>query len=405
MAGWWYLTVAVCGLMLVANAAWPRRGPILIVPSWLGALLTVDLPAHQIGLAIVVSIGFIAAGALATAPGQVALAVTVVSCVGLAVLWRPSFAASGATNAVAEALALDAVPSLPRSLLAAPFRKRLRGVNVTRDVRFFEPDGQTLRLDVFQATPTSAPKPALVYLHGGAWMFGDKKSQGLPLCNHLATLGWVCFNANYRLSPAATYPDHVVDGLAAVAWVREHAGDYGVDPGFIAVAGGSSGAHIAAMGALTDVPSILSDELAGRNSSVQAVVTSYGLYDLTNRLSAHNPEFFSKLVGPKVLKASPVTEPDRFAAASPREYVARARVPWLVIHGDDDTLAPVVEARDFARALEQHGAATTGYAEIPSAVHGFDVWYSQRAIAAIELTARFLTTMARRARAARLPEV
>ncbi len=397
--GWWYLAVALIGLGLVANAAWPRRGPILIVPSWLAALLTVDLPAQQIGLAVLVSAGFVAAGALQTVPGQLALATTVVSCLGLVVLWRPAFAASATIDQVADALALDTVAPLERSLLATPFRRRLRGVEVTRDVVFFEPDGDDLRLDVYRSAAGGDPRPALVYLHGGAWMFGDKKSQGLPLCNHLASLGWACFNANYRLSPAATWPDHLVDGLAAVAWVREHAGDYGVDPGFIAVAGGSSGAHIAAMGALTTTPSVLSGDLEGRDASVQAVVTSYGLYDLTNRLNAHNPQFFSKLVGPKVLKASPATEPDRFSAASPRDHVARARVPWLIIHGEDDTLAPVVEARDFANALERHGAAPTGYAEIPSAVHGFDVWYSQRAIAAVELTARFLTTMARRAKA------
>ena len=91
----------------------------------------------------------------------------------------------------------------------------------------------------------------LVYIHGGAWVIGDKREQGIPMMHELAQRGWVCVAINYRLSPRATWPAHIVDCKRAVAWVREHIAEYGGDPGFIAVSGGSAGGHLSALLALT----------------------------------------------------------------------------------------------------------------------------------------------------------
>ena len=93
--------------------------------------------------------------------------------------------------------------------------------------------------------------PVLVYIHGGAWVIGDKREQGLPLLHELARRGWVTVTINYRLSPRATWPDHIVDCKRALVWVREHIAEYGGDPGFIAVSGGSAGGHLCALLALT----------------------------------------------------------------------------------------------------------------------------------------------------------
>ena len=84
----------------------------------------------------------------------------------------------------------------------------------------------------------------LVYIHGGAWVIGDKREQGIPMMHELVQRGWVCVAINYRLSPKATWPDHIVDCKRAVAWVREHIAEYGGDPSFIAVSGGSAGGHL-----------------------------------------------------------------------------------------------------------------------------------------------------------------
>jgi acetyl esterase/lipase len=383
MAGWLFLLVSLAGTAIVINAARPLRGPVSLLPSWAIAFLTLDLALFHIGLALAIAAGFALLGALAGWPGKLAMLLTLASSAFLFALWLPSLRAASVAERVAAELELDDVERIPRSLLYRPLPRVRKGVSVLRDVPFARRDGRVLAMDIYRGSAHGGKRPGLVYIHGGAWVLGDKREQGLPLCNHLASLGWVCANANYRLSPGATYPDHVDDANSAVAWLREHAGEYGVDPEFIAIVGNSAGAHIAAMTALT-------------GDSVQAVITFYGVYDLTNRLGVHGSAFIDRLIGPHVLKAFFDTEPEKFHAASPVDHVARASVPWLILQGDRDSLTPVPEAREFARRLREHSTHMVGYAELPGAQHAFDIYYSLRTLAAVELAARFLATTYRR---------
>lgn len=392
MSAWILLILALFGAALVANAAWPSRGPISLTPSWVGVFLTTDLVFHHIALQIIVVFIFYAFGALAALPGKLAVVIMIGSSVALLKIWLPALKARQVVEQTAANIDMEEVERVPGSLSLTPFRKTREGVEVIPDIEFFHAAGRSLKLDVFQPDAASDDRPALIYVHGGGWVFGDKKDQGLPLCNHLASLGWVCFNINYRLSPGATWPEHLIDAKAAIAWVREHAADYGVDPGFIAISGGSAGAQIAAMAALTQGEEGLQPGFEDEETAVQAVVTSYGVYDLTNRLGAHNPEFVSKMIGPLVVKAEIEKEPEKFASASPRDHTDKASIPWLVIHGDADELAPAVEARDFFDAMSKTSSAMCAYAEFPGASHAFDIYYCHRANAAVDLTARFLAT-------------
>ena len=388
MAGWLFLLISLAGTAIVVNAAKPLRGSISIVPSWILAFLTLDLALFHIGVALLVTGGFALAGALASLPGKLALLLTLASSAVLLVLWLPSLRAAAVTDAAAAELELDEVERIPRRLLLTPFTRVRDGVTVLRDVPFARRAGRVLALDLYRGSGHGGKRPGLVFLHGGGWCLGDKRQQGLPLCNHLASLGWVCANANYRLSPGATYPDHVIDANSAVSWLREHADDYGVDPDFIAIAGNSAGAHIAAMTALS-------------GDSVQAIVTFYGVYDLTNRLGVHGSAFINRLIGPHVLKAFFDTEPERFHAASPMDHVEHASIPWLILQGDRDSLTPAAEAREFARLLREHSKHVVGYAELPGAQHACDIYYSLRTFAVVELAARFLVTAHRSAQADR----
>src|SRR6476620_4159656 len=109
-------------------------------------------------------------------------------------------------------------------------------VKKQRGVVFASPGGVDLKLDIVRSRKAKPGerRPAVIHVHGGVWIFGSRHEQGLPLLSHLAANGWVGFNVDYRLSPKATMPEHVEDVKRAIAWVREHADELGVDPDFIA---------------------------------------------------------------------------------------------------------------------------------------------------------------------------
>jgi acetyl esterase/lipase len=266
-------------------------------------------------------------------------------------------------------------------------------VSRTRNVTYGRVGGRTLRLDVF--APSDAPadgarRPALLQVHGGAWIIGDKREQGIPLLKALARDGWVGFNANYRLSPAATWPDHLIDLKRALAFIREHADEYGVDPDFVAVTGGSAGGHLATMLALTEGEARYQPGFEDADTSVQACVPFYGVYDFTNRDGTMPPQFRDWFLQPLIMKAFYDEEPERFRDASPLDNLRPDVPPFLVVHGDNDTLAPVADARTFVAALREVSTSSVHYLELRGAQHAFDVFTSVRTRRVVRAVERFL---------------
>ena len=171
--------------------------------------------------------------------------------------------------------------------------------------------------------------PVLVYIHGGAWIIGDKRQQGIPMMHELASRGWVCVAINYRLSPRATWPAHIVDCKRAVAWVREHIAEYGGDPGFIAVSGGSAGGHLSSLLALTPNQPEWQPGFEDLDTSVDACLPFYGVYDITGdpELSgAYGPGLLD-LLERRVMKArqSDRPRPVRAGLARPPGHRRRPR--------------------------------------------------------------------------------
>ena len=104
----------------------------------------------------------------------------------------------------------------------------------------------------------------LLYFHGGAWVMGDKREQGIPMLEYLAERGYVCVTANYALSPKAKWPRHVVDCKLALLWVKRHITEYGGDPGLVFVSGCSAGGHLAALACAHSQRAGLAARLRGR---------------------------------------------------------------------------------------------------------------------------------------------
>jgi acetyl esterase/lipase len=251
-------------------------------------------------------------------------------------------------------------------------------------------------LAVYHPAKPGRLRPAVLQIHGGAWVLGSRRDQGLPLLYHLASHGWVGFNVDYRLSPAATFPDHLIDIKRALAWIREHAEEYGVDPGFVVVTGGSAGGHLTALMALTQNDPAYQPGFETADTSVQAAVPFYGVYCFVDRLKLYPREFFTMLLEPWVMKVKLAEAPEKFHEASPLDRVGADAPPFFVIHGDRDTLAPVQYARELVRLLRERSRSLVAYAELPGAQHAFDVFYSPRSVRVVEGVERFLSRVHQR---------
>jgi acetyl esterase/lipase len=230
-------------------------------------------------------------------------------------------------------------------------------------------------------------------------MVGNKREQGFPLMYELARHGWVCVTVNYRLSPRATWPDHVVDCKRAVAWVRSHIAEYGGDPGFIAVTGGSAGGHLSALVALSAGDRSFQPGFEDEDTSVDACVPLYGVYDMTGgrgRIKSPNARYddgLIRLLERQVFKRHFDENPKIFEDASPIYRVRPDAPPFFVIHGSNDTLVPVTSARRFVEELRSVSKSPVLYAELPQTQHAFDVLPSVRSAHAVAAIVRFLESV------------
>ena len=231
--------------------------------------------------------------------------------------------------------------------------------------------------------------PVLLQVPGGAWMVGSKRQQAYPLMSHLAELGWVCVAINYRLSPRSTWPDHIVDVKRALAWTKEHIAEYGGDPDWIAITGGSAGGHLSALAALTANDPQFQPGFEDADTSVRAAVPFYGLYDFNGEDSAIHP-LMAPMLGKYVFKRTRAEIADAFRVASPISYVSADAPPFFVLHGTNDSLIPVQQARAFSARLQQVSRQPVVYAELPRAQHAFDIFGSARATDAALAVEQFL---------------
>jgi acetyl esterase/lipase len=237
--------------------------------------------------------------------------------------------------------------------------------------------------------------PVLLQVPGGAWMVGSKRQQAYPLMSHLAELGWVCVAINYRLSPRSTWPDHIVDVKRALAWTKEHIAEYGGDPDWIAITGGSAGGHLSALAALTANDPQFQPGFEDVDTSVRAAVPFYGLYDFTRTDSAIHP-LMAPTLAKYVFKLKRADISDAFRAASPITYVSASAPPFFVLHGTNDSLIPVEQARGFTARLGEVSRQPVVYAELPFAQHAFDIFGSARAAHAAVAVEQFLAEIYQR---------
>ena len=240
--------------------------------------------------------------------------------------------------------------------------------------------------------------PVLLQVPGGAWMVGSKRQQAYPLMSHLAELGWVCVAINYRLSPRSTWPDQIVDVKRALAWTKEHIAEYGGDPDWVAITGGSAGGHLSSLAALTPNDPQFQPGFEDADTSVRAAVPFYGLYDFNHQDAVH--PLMAPMLGKYVFKRRRGDIAEVFRTASPVTYVSEHAPPFFVLHGTNDSLIPVEQARAFSTRLREVSQQPVVYAELPFAQHAFDIFGSVRAAHAAVAVEQFLAEIYAKTRVA-----
>lgn len=399
-----FLATSAAGAALTVNGLRPLTGGNpLAVQSFFAGWLTSELAPQNLAVTLAGAAGYLAAhrGRL-DAADRLALALNAGSAAGLALLIREGIASADVLErALTEGLADDYVarldPAPTTADLATPWRQvlqpwRVKDPKVKRvaDVPYTQDHGNPrLRLDVYHPREASHGRPVLLQIHGGAWVIGRKDQQGLPLMTHLASRGWVCVAPNYPLSPRATWPEHLVAVKRALVWTRAHAADYGGDPGFIAVTGGSAGGHLAAMVALTADDPAYQPGFADADTTVAACVPFYGAYDLGDLLGTRAGRVrLNRFLAPVVFKTR---NTDVAREASPLTHARTDAPPFFVIHGSNDSLVAAAEAREMVRRLRALSRAPVVYAELPGAQHAFEVFASIRSAHTVRAVERFLT--------------
>ena len=266
-------------------------------------------------------------------------------------------------------------------------RSRVRASGVS-----YGPAGKRNILDVWARDdlPTNGEAPVLIQVPGGGWVTGETRWQAYPLMARLVEAGWVCVPINYRLSPRATWPDHVVDVKRAIAWVKENIADYGGDPNFVVITGGSAGGHLSSFAAMSANAPEFQPGFETADTTVQAAVPFYGVYDLTDWDGHGGPPQTIEFVERVLLKCPLSTDRDRWLKASPINWVSENAPPTMLLHGTNDSLVPVEGARRMAEALRAVSRHPVVYAELPYTQHAFDIYASLRTRHAVRAVERFL---------------
>jgi len=354
---WGYLI----GLLILAIPA--LRLPRL--PMWLGtavsfaAITVTELPFLAIAV-FAASTGLAFAEGDLDSPVAIVAAVLAAACLALTT-WRGMRTQRIMQRAMGTTR-LSPRPPLWR-LLLRPFAFRPRSIERIANLAY-GPHGKRNLLDVYRHRSAPGNAPVLIHFHGGYYTVGYKNSQSRPLLHHLAEQGWVCISANYRLRPHAGFDDHLVDAKRVIAWVRAHGREWGADPDRIVLSGSSAGTHMSALAALTPGEPRFQPGFEDVDTSVSAVVGLGGYY---------GPYF----------DGDPVSDPMAHARAD--------APPFLIVHGDRDTVISSAGARRFTEGLQAVSARPVVYAELPGGHHSFDLYHSPRFEAVVNAVETFAT--------------
>jgi acetyl esterase/lipase len=235
------------------------------------------------------------------------------------------------------------------------------------------PDRAELRLDVWPAASddASTSRPALVMIHGGAFIHGNR-SQMPDWDRWFNNLGYTVFDIEYRLPPPVRWQDEIGDVKCALGWVAAHAKEYRIDPTKIGIAGSSAGATLAMLAAYSVGNPRLPPSCDAAPVAVRWVINLYGIPDMPGLYNTSPSLGLVHDAAARYIGGSPGQFPERHRAVSPMTYIGPSAPPTISFLGTDDRIIPAWQLTDLDKALKAAGVISEAYL-LPATDHAFEV--------------------------------
>lgn len=266
-------------------------------------------------------------------------------------------------------------------------------VRATRGIVYAKYGGREMRLDLFAPVAGGKKRPAVVIVHGGAWITGHHTMEN-PLAIALAKRGYVAATVEYRLSNETKFPAQIHDLKAAVRWMKANAAQFGIDMDRIGAAGASSGGHLVALLGATN--GIRFEGLEGNNSfssSVRSVVDIDGTATFVDE-----GNIAKEIKGPwdtntKLTGFTYAENPEMWKEASPITHVNRSSAPTLFLNSS--SFRPFQQREEMAAKLLALGVHSE-VVVVPDTPHPFWLFQPWFDITVNNIDSFFKKTMSRR---------
>lgn len=264
----------------------------------------------------------------------------------------------------------DIKKALPNTAIDWVLDKPIASVAEERNITYARVGNRALKLDAFFPKQKSIKsRPAIMIIHGGGWRTGNR-TQHIPLAQHLANLGYVCFTPEYRLSTEALYPAGVHDLKAALRWMRANAKKYHLDSNKIATLGFSAGGQLSALLGCTGDNPQLEGKIGtlGHSSKVNAIVDIDGILAFIHPESGEGDDSKRTSAASYWFGYSKTENPAIWKEASALTYANAQSPPTLFINSREDRMH--AGRTDYIKILDNYKI----YSEVhtfPDSPHSF----------------------------------
>ena len=250
--------------------------------------------------------------------------------------------------------------------------KSIVNVTYSQPVSYFR---KNIKLEMDILKPNREGKyPTVLFVPGGSFAHSYKENY-LQQRLEIAKAGYVVASMEYRTIPDGVFPQSLEDVKAAIRFLKANADEYGVDKGKIALMGESAGGYLAAMAGVTSgIADYDKGDNLSENSDVQAVVDIYGVtdfgevdFEIEDIDECYKATFMSVKFWLNDVR-------NNIESTNPISYISEKTPPFLLMHGDADTLVLPNQTEILHKALIENGVDSKRYI-VPGAGHSDEYWF------------------------------